>query len=341
MNYSHATLRFMSLGFWEKLKLKKPILVLAPMADVTDVAFRSIIAKYGKPDVMWTEFVSADGLMSIGREHLEIDLAYSKKERPIVAQLFSSNPEKMEGAAKLIAELGFDGLDINMGCPDKSIMKQGSGGAMIRNPKQAVLVIEAAKRGVEAGKKKGKEVIPVSVKTRIGYNKNELATWLPALLSTNVAAITIHARTVKELSLVPARWEHVTEAVKMRNDLKSETLILGNGDAKDCDHARVLAKESGADGVMLGRAIFGRPWLFSSSHELENNSPEVVKQKLAILLEHVKLFDKLLGKKKSFALMKKHFKAYVNGFDDAKELRLKLMECNNAKEVGKVLKPYL
>lgn len=220
-------------------------------------------------------------------------------------------------------------------------MKQGSGGAMIRNPKQAVLVIEAAKRGVKAGKKKGKEVIPVSVKTRIGYNKNELATWLPILLSTDVAAITIHARTVKELSLVPARWEHVREAVKIRDELKSGTLILGNGDAKDCDHARVLAKESGADGVMLGRAIFGRPWLFSNAHELENTSPEVVKRKLAILLEHVKLFDKLLGKKKSFALMKKHFKAYVNGFDEAKELRLKLMQANNAREVGKVLKPYL
>lgn len=345
----------MSLGFWEKLRAKKkPIIVLAPMADVTDAAFRRIIAKYSKyggkftrpsfakqklggPDVMWTEFVSADGLMSPGREHLLIDLMYTKKERPIVAQIFSAHPEKVEGAAKLCAELGFDGIDINMGCPDRSVMKQGAGGALIKNPKLAVEIIKAAQRGVEAVKKKGKDAIPVSVKTRIGYSKNELDAWLPALLSAEPAVVTIHARTVKELSLVPARWEHVKEAVEVRNNLKSKTLIFGNGDVTSLKDAKRLAKETGADGVMIGRGIFGNPWFFDAKRKKQ---PEP-KEKMRVLLEHVRLFEKLLGKRKNFAIMKKHFKAYVNGFDGAKEIRAQLMETNNAKEFTQAIKPYL
>jgi nifR3 family TIM-barrel protein len=323
----------MDIGFWKKVGAKKPFFVLAPMADVTDCAFRRIIAKHGKPDVMWTEFVSADGLAHAeGREHLLVDLAYTEKERPIVAQLFTAHPDKMREAARLIAELGFDGLDINMGCPDRSIEKQGAGAALIKTPKIAREVIRAAKQGIaEAGKD-----IPVSVKTRIGWSKPEMETWIPELLSEGLAALTIHARTRKELSLVPARWEFVKRAVEIRNEMKVDTLIIGNGDVKDLSEAKARAKETGADGVMIGRGIFGNPWCFDPKKKDIS-----IREKLEVMVEHTKLFEKLLGGKKNFALMKKHYKAYVNGFDGAKELRVKLMEAEDAKEVGKIVKGFL
>ena len=321
------------MNFWQKLK--KPIIVLAPMADVTDPAFRRIIAKYGKPDVTWTEFVSADGLFLGGYEHLIKDLAFTEEERPIVAQFFTSHPENMKKAAELAVKLGFDGIDINMGCPDKSIEKQGAGAAHIKNPKLAQEIILAAKAG--AGN------LPVSVKTRIGYNKNEIETWLPMILETNPAVVTIHARTRKEMSLVPARWEHVKRAVEIRdsfvdsNGKKSQTLIFGNGDVVDLEDAEKKVVETGCDGVMMGRAIFGNPWRFNKEIKKEDIP---VKDILRVLVEHTKLFEKLLPHK-SFAIMKKHYKAYVNGWDGAKELRLKLMEARDANEVEAIIKEYL
>ncbi|MEN9622224.1 MAG: hypothetical protein RLZZ67_658, partial [Candidatus Parcubacteria bacterium] len=243
----------MEYGFWKKLK--KPFFVLAPMADVTDVAFRKIITKYGKPDVLWTEFVSADGLCSPGRKVLIRDLEFSRKEKPIVAQLFSSKPEKMREAAALCQKLGFHGIDINMGCPDKSIEKQGCGAGMIKTPDVARAIIRAAKEGAPK--------LPISVKTRIGYNKNEIATWIPVILSEGVAALTVHCRTRKEMSNVPARWEHIREVTALRDQLAPDTLIIGNGDIKDVPDGRAKALEFGADGVMIGRGIFGNPWLFA------------------------------------------------------------------------------
>ena len=306
------------------------------MADVTDAAFRRLIAKYskgkdGKLDVMWTEFVSADGLCSVGKKKLLHLLKFSKKEKPIVAQLFGAKPETMLRAAAIVARIGFDGIDINMGCPDRAVEKQGGGAALIKNPKLARELIRAAKRGAASADRR----IPVSVKTRIGYNKNDLASWLPELLAEKPAAIIIHARTRKELSNVPARWEHIREAVAIRNQLKSKTLIIGNGDVNDLADAYEKVKMSGADGAMVGRALFGRPWLFQHSQEYENVD---IKKRMRILLEHTKLFDKILGKHKSFAVMKKHFKAYVTGFPGAKELRAKLMVTKNVAEVKKILK---
>lgn len=325
-------------------------MVLAPMADVTDAAFRRLIAKYGKPDVMFTEFVSADGLCHPeGRKKLLVDLAYTEAERPIVAQLFSGRPDKMYDAARLVKNLGFDGLDINMGCPDRSIEKSGAGAALIKNPRRAREVLRAAKEG--AGD------LPVSLKTRLGYNHNELETWLPELLAEKPAVITIHARTRKEMSDVPARWEEVKRAVEIRDALfsssppfkggdrrggdESRTLIFGNGDVVDLDDARAKARASGADGVMLGRAIFGNPFLFSNSRELANSSKEGIARRLGVMLEHTKLFDELFHGIKNFAIMKKHYKAYVQGFDGAKELRVKLMETESVEEVGTIVREYL
>ncbi len=318
-------------NFWQKLKKKKgdkPILVLAPMADVTDAAFRQVITKYGKPDVFWTEFVSADGLILApekGKKHLMEAFKYSRKEKPIVAQLFGSKPENMEKAAALVQKLGFDGLDLNMGCPDRSIEKQKSGAAMIKNPELAREIILSAMRGAPK--------IPVSVKIRLGYNQDEMEKWLSFILSTNPAVVTVHARTRKEMSKVPAKWSRIKDAVKVRDDLKSETLIFGNGDVVSVEEAYKRKKETGCDGVMVGRGIFGKPWFFSKKN------PDL-KTRLKILIEHIEFFDKLI-EYKNFAVMKKHFKAYVEGFDGAKDLRVKLMDVNSAKEAIKIIKDFI
>lgn len=335
---------------------------MAPMADVTDPAFRRLIAKYGKPDVMWTEFVSANGLMSAGREILQRDLAFSESERPIVAQLFSSDPEKMEGAARLCAELGFDGIDINMGCPDKTIEKQGAGAAMIKDPETAIAIIAAAKRG--AGD------IPVSVKTRVGYNSVQINEWIPLLLKQDIAALTVHARTRKELSKVPAQWDYIKEVVRLRDELAPETVIIGNGDVTSLKDGRLKAEATGADGIMVGRALFGNPWLFDESREMVAGLPQksalqkipflgklfqtrrtaaqsavkpiTVSERLTVLVEHTKLFEELLGDIKSFAIMKKHYKAYCTGFPGAKELRMQLMdEAKDARDVERIVKDFL
>jgi nifR3 family TIM-barrel protein len=345
--------------FWEKLP--KPFFCLAPMADVTDAPFRRIIAKYGKPDVFWTEFVSADGLASEGRKALKKNLIFTRKEKPIVAQLFSSNPAKMRESAKYVASLGFDGIDINMGCPDKSVEKQGCGSAMIKTPEKAAIIIQAVKDGIKDAKKN----IPVSVKTRVGYSKNQIEEWIPFLLSQDIAVLTIHARTRKDLSLVPANWDYVKRVVEIRDKMKVKTLIIGNGDVKDVEDGKKKARETGCDGIMVGRAIFGNPWLFKNlrtEHTSKSTNIFLVKnfsarpsrpaqvfsqyvpslqEKLKVLIEHAKLFEKLLTSHKSFAVMKKHFKAYVNGFDGAKELRVELMETKNAKEVEAVIVEFL
>jgi nifR3 family TIM-barrel protein len=324
----------MVTGFWKKLK--KPIFALAPMANVTDAAFRRIIAEHGKPDVFWTEFVSCDGLCSGGKERLLVDFWFSKKERPIVAQIFGSRPENFYKTAQLVVELGFDGIDINMGCPDRGVERQGAGAALIKNPKLAQEIIAQTKRGA---KDAGKE-LPVSVKTRIGYSENTLSQWLPYLLDTGLAAVTIHARTRKEMSLVPAHWDVVADAVRMRDahdSSRDRTLIIGNGDARDIADAREKAKQSGADGVMLGTAIFGNPWLFSRRRKALS-----VEEKLAAMVEHTKLFEKLFTGIKRFEVMKKHYKAYANGFDDAKELRMRLMdEAKNADDVERIVAEFL
>ena len=325
--------------FWKTLK--KPIFVLAPMANVTDSVFRKLFAKYGKPDVIWTEFVSSDGLMSGGRKKLLHNLDYTKAERPIVAQLFTGHPDKMRGASELVAELGFDGIDINMGCPDRSVEKQGGGSALIKNPKLAIEIINSARKGAEdaftgRGKKKfPRSIIPVSVKTRIGYNKVDFD-WIRTILEQKLPVLTLHLRTRKEMSDFPAHWELMPEIIKLRNEISPETLIIGNGDIESIEQGLIKIKESGCDGVMVGRGIFGKPWFFNSKIQNPDKS-----FRLKVLLEHTKAFEKAYKDIKNFDVMKKHFKAYVSGWDGAKELRVELMNCKNAKEVTKVIKLHI
>ena len=304
---------------------------MAPMADVTDVAFRALVAKLGAPDVFWTEFVSADGLyhtrevkrMKDEENPLMRDLQFSKNEHPIVAQLFTSQPEMMRYAAKLVAELGFDGIDINMGCPDRAIERQGCGSAMIKNPTRAVEIIRAAQEA---------SGLPVSVKTRVGYNKESLDEWLTALLEASPAAITLHLRTRKQMSAVPADWELMQKAVAIRNRVNPSVLLIGNGDVQDLDDGKQKVVESGCDGAMIGRGMFGNPWVFTGRKTLETPLAE----KLAALVELAHGFERITPPK-NFAILKKHIKAFVTGFDGAAELRAKLMEAGNAAQIEGVI----
>jgi len=315
--------------FWSGLP--RPFFALAPLEDVTDAAFRRLIARHGKPHVMFTEFTSADGLMladAEGQKKLRRKLIYSDSERPIVAQLFTAVPEYMERGARIVAELGFNGIDINMGCPVDEVVRQECGAALIKNPALARELIRAAK----------KSGLSVSVKTRTGYTKDELDAWLPELLAEEPAAIIIHARTRKDMSKVPARWDRVKRAVEIRDDMKSPTLIVGNGDVRDIADARVKAQESGCDGVMLGRAIYGNPWLFAQANNPELSRRAITpSEKIKTLIEHLALFEELLSTTGNFAHMKKHFKAYISGWDGAKELRVRLMETENVGEATLML----
>ena len=320
----------MDQGFWNKLE--KPFFVLAPLANVTDASFRQHIIRYSRPDVLWTEFVSADGLCHpIGQKALLQDLVFQDNERPIVAQLFTAHPDKMREAARIVAELGFDGIDINMGCPDKNVMKQGAGASCMKDPDNAVALIQAAKKGVEdVGKN-----IPVSVKTRLGFNEDVLESWLPKLLSAEPAALTLHARTKKDMSKVPARWERVKRAVEIRDALGSKTLIIGNGDVTSMADARAKVAETGCDGVMFGRAIFGNPWLFD-----EEKKEVTVAEKIAAALVHTEMYLKHWQGKKNFELMKKFYRAYINNFPLAKELRAEMMEKKSFAEIKEVVERF-
>ncbi len=340
-------------NFWTKLK--KPIFCLAPMSDVTDIAFRHILAKYGKNRenqnqvVFWTEFVAADGLCNkLAKKKLTHLLEYSEKERPIVAQVFGANPENMKKACQYIASLDFDGIDINMGCPDRSVVSQGAGAGLIKTPALARKIIQAVHEGIKAA---GKD-IPVSVKTRVGFNKEEIDTWIPELLKEDISALTIHLRTAKELSLVPAKWDYIKKIKKLIEKSGKEILLIGNGDVVDIDDARRKCEQFGCDGAMIGRGVFGNPWFFAGCQResLTLNSMSKtpfdiisVEEKLRVLIEHVQVFEKELSgpKHKNFAIMKKHYKAYANGFDGAKELRVKLMETENARQVEKIINDFL
>jgi nifR3 family TIM-barrel protein len=322
----------MKKNFW--LQLRSPIFVLAPMANVTDAAFRQMFARYGKPDVFFTEFVSVEGLLSSGRERLLVDFWFGENEHPIVAQIFGTQPAQFEQVANLIYELGFDGIDLNMGCPDKSVEKQGAGAALIKNPHLAAEIIQATKRGAQG--------LPVSVKTRIGYKTNEIAVWLAQLLGEDLAALIVHLRTRNEMSDVPAHWELANEIATLRDQLAPQTRILGNGDVETLADARIKIEETGMDGVMIGRGAFGKPWFFSGI------IPPVA-ERLRQLAEHTELFEQLYirdfeaqGKRrhKNFEIMKKYFQAYSVGFDGAKELRRQLMETETAAQVRSIVEAF-
>lgn len=319
----------MNQGFWGKLaKEKKPFFVLAPMDDITNHVFRKIVTRCGKPDVFFTEFVSADGAASEeGRANLLEKLKINEKERPIVAQFFGADPDHFFEAAKWARELGFDGIDINMGCPDRSVTSQGAGSALIRNPKLARKIIQATMRGAED--------VPVSVKTRMGWLKNDVQTWIPEILAEKPAALTIHGRIANRGYATPADWDPIKEVVELAKG--SETVIIGNGDVYNYQNGLERAENSGVGGVMIGRAVLKNPWVFDPKAKMEEIS---IQDRCNLLLYHMKLFKEKYPKR-NFSELKKYFAGYISDFPGAKELRIKLMDVKNATDVKKIIEPYL
>lgn len=315
-------------NFWKELK--KPFTVIAPMEDVTDVVFREILTELPRPDVYFTEFTSADGLFSKGHDVSVRRLKYTENQRPIVAQIWGTNPENLRKAAALVQELGFDGVDINMGCPAKKVVRRGAGAALTKNFELAHSIITAVKEGATS--------IPVSVKTRIGFNKIITEEWISHILSHDIQAISIHGRIAKQMSNGDANWEEIGKAVALRDKLSKDTMIIGNGDVKSYKEVIEKYDKHNVDGVMIGRGVFGNPWIFEKDM---NPMKRPLSEGIRMLLRHMRLYDKTWGETKNFDAMKKFFKMYLKDFDGASILRQELMECQSPNEVEGVISKFL
>lgn len=308
-------------SFWHDLP--RPFFVLAPMEAVTDVVFRHVVSQAARPDVYFTEFTNATGWYRAGNKAIGGRLVKTDDENPIVAQLWGSDPQAMAALSKHCRDLGYDGIDINMGCPDQSAIKGGGGAAMIRTPELACAMIAAAKESS----------LPVSVKTRLGYSFiDEWKGWLSTLLQQDIAVLTIHLRTKKEMSKVPAHTELIPDIIALRNQLAPNTLIVINGDVRDREHGMEFFKQHGVDGVMIGRGVFSNPYAFSngkkpSRHEL-----------IQLLHTQLDYYDQYaVATSRPFETLKRFFKIYIRDFNGASELRDKLMHCKTTDEVRELL----
>ena len=309
--------------FWQRLK--KPFFVLAPMADVTDLVFRRFVLRHSRPAVMHTEFFACKELIAPHSQAVLIrQFGYSEAERPIVAQVFGTDPETFFIGAQRIRALGFDGLDINMGCPDRRVERQGAGARLIRDPQRAQAIIAAAKAGL-AG-------LPLTVKTRIGYQTVETETWIGAVLAAQPEVLTVHGRTGQERSDVPAHWDEIARAATMAHD--AGVLCIGNGDIHSREQGEAYAERFGVDGVMIGRGVFGNPWVFAPT--AERGAPE----KLIALAQLIIQFSGFWNATQNENRLKKHFKAYVTGFPDAATLQQRLLETRNAEQALATLADY-
>ena len=325
--------------FWNNLAQKskekgKAFTVLAPMEDVTDTVFRQIVTSQGKPDVFFTEFTNCDGLVSRGRDHVMHSLKYTPAEHPIIAQLWGSNPESYYESIKLVIELGFDGVDINMGCPVNKVISRGQCSGLINNPLLAHELIRASR---EAITKYAKRDFPLSVKTRLGFNDLNFQ-WIEGILRQDIDAFTIHLRTVKELSKVSAHWELFEKVVKLRDEINPNIVLIGNGDIKTKEQLDTYGKIYGADGLMVGRGIFDNLWLFNNDIDIKEITPQM---RIDILKKHIELFASTWGREKNIEILKKFFKIYIKDFDGAPHLKNQLMQLKVKEDMIKTLDDYL
>ena len=333
-------------GFWELLR--KPIIGMSPMDGVTDAPWRFIAKKYGNPDVIYTEFVSAEGLWRVKKRNdieskIWRDLKYDESERPIVAQLFGSDPASFYEAAKIICELGFDGVDINMGCPSPGLEKRGGGAGLMRKPELAREIIEETRRGVaDWSKENNKEEIPVSVKTRVGSVKTD-EKWWEFLSEMKLPAVAMHGRSFKQLYSGEADWDTLTEAAKIIRS--KDTLFFANGDIKKVrveNNKLIVNLVNGLeidtdnfDGVLIGRQAMGNPWAFRT----DGYEPSI-KEKLVVAIEHSIKYEEIFSGEKFFA-MRKHLAWYAHGSSNVGELRRKLVMANASDEVKTAVDDYL
>jgi tRNA-dihydrouridine synthase len=308
-------------------KLPKPFFILAPMDDVTDTVFRQIVADCAKPDVFFTEFVNVDGLQSPGRPKLMHKLLLSKKENPVVAQLWGLKPANFYKTTKELAKMGFDGVDINFGCPVKTVIKNGACAAMINNRELAGEIVDAVKDGAGTS-------LPVSVKTRVGFTTIDME-WIEFLLNKKLDLLSIHGRTAREMSKVPASWHLIGQAREMRDSLAPQTLIVGNGDVMNRNRGETLADEYKLDGIMIGRGILHDPFAFSESSPWQDWPPE---QKIDLYKKQIRLFLETYEQgERRFETLRKFCKLYINGFADASELRANFMNTESPEEALNVL----
>lgn len=309
-------------NFW--VDLPSPFSILAPMDDVTDDVFRRVILKAARPSVFFTEFTNSDGLVHGGHGIPLRKLKFTHDQHPIVAQIWGNNAESMEKATVIVKNLGFDGIDINMGCPVDDVVKKGAGAGLIGKYKEAKEIIDAVKSGAGG--------MPVSVKTRLGIKENTAKEWATFLLGNNIAALTIHGRTAKEMSKVPASWDEIGKVVKIKNEISPKTLVIGNGDIKSYEEIKEMNKKHGVDGVMVGRGVFENPWVFDTTMKVHTKA-----EHFELMNYHIDLFEETWGKTKNFSILKKFFKMYVKGFDGASEFRQKLVEAKSIEEVRSIL----
>ena len=304
-------------------ELKKPFLILAPMEGVTDIAFRQVVAAAGRPDLFFTEFTNVSSYASEkGRENALERLRIAPTDSPIIAQIWGKTPEHFATVAAALESLGFSGVDLNFGCPDKNVNKTGGGAAMIKTPELAVECFRNAKKSTN---------LPVSVKTRLGWAKtDEFKTWLPTLLNEHPAALTVHLRTKKEMSKVPAHYELIPEIIALRAKISPETKLVINGDIKNRAEALALhEKYPEVDGFMIGRGVFQNPYCFTDH--------VATREELMKLLElHLDLYERYL-KNTSFEPLKHFFKIYINNFPGASDFRAKLMETHSIEEAREVI----
>lgn len=305
-------------------QLPRPFFVLAPMDDVTDSVFRRVVASCAAPDLFYTEFVNVDGLQSPGRPKLAKKIrVVADEERPIFAQLWGKNPENFRKSAAELVDMGFDGIDLNMGCPAKSEVANGTCSALINNRPLAHEIIEATKEGV-AGR------VPVSVKTRLGFSTIDL-TWHEFLLEHDLDMLVVHGRTRKEMSKVPAHWDEIGKVRQLRDTMKLNTLIVGNGDVENRAHGSLLSAQYGLDGIMIGRGLFHDPYAFAAVSPWPTLSRA---ERLELFERHIRLFaETWQDGERPVITLNKFCKVYVNGFDGAKELREQFMAATTTDEL--------
>lgn len=311
-------------NFWNKLP--KPFFILAPMEAVTDVVFRHVVEKAAKPDIFFTEFTNAASFCSEkGITSTRGRLAFTDDEQPMVAQIWGNKPDQFAKMSVELAKMGFAGIDINMGCPDKSVVRGGSGSALIRTPELACELIKSAR---SSG-------LPISVKTRLADVKiDQWSEWIKLLLQQDLVNLTVHLRTRKEMSKVSAHYELIPEIIKLRDEIAPKTLITINGDINDRQQGEEFAKKYKIDGIMIGRGIFADPFAF------EKNKTEHTRDELLQLLNyHLDLHDKYSAEQgpRKFDPLKRFFKIYIRNFPGASELRDQLMHTKNTNEVRNVL----
>ncbi|ALC93033.1 hypothetical protein MZ09_11730 [Staphylococcus aureus] len=316
----------MKENFWSELP--RPFFILAPMEDVTDIVFRHVVSEAARPDVFFTEFTNTESFCHPeGIHSVRGRLTFSEDEHPMVAHIWGDKPEQFRETSIQLAKMGFKGIDLNMGCPVANVAKKGKGSGLILRPDVAAEIIQATKAGG----------LPVSVKTRLGYYEiDEWKDWLKHVFEQDIANLSIHLRTRKEMSKVDAHWELIEAIKNLRDEIAPNTLLTINGDILDRKTGLELAEKYGIDGVMIGRGIFHNPFAFEKEPR-EHTSKEL----LDLLRLHLSLFNKYEKDEiRQFKSLRRFFKIYVRGIRGASELRHQLMNTQSIAEARALLDEF-